>query len=67
MTRLQAVKKLLPFILPVVAVVAVAVVYIRLSCVDGGQSLCQNATEFINQTTPYQTPFQQFMNLFTFG
>jgi len=62
MTRLQAIRKLLPLIMPVVAVVAVAVVYIRLGCVDGA-TLCQNVTEFIEATTIPPTPFEEFLSL----
>ena len=65
MTRLQAVRRLLPFILPVVAVVATAIVYIKLGCQPG--TGCENVTAMMAAQTPYQTPFEEFLSLWSFG
>ena len=65
-TRAVIVKHILPLVVPVLAGLAMTVVYIRLSCIDGA-TLCQNVTELTLQTAKHPTGFQEFLNLWTFG
>ena len=60
--RVLIVFRLLPVVIPAVTVIATMIVYLRLSCIDGA-TLCGNVTPFI----PYQTPFQEFLNLWQIG
>ena len=65
MTRLQVIRKLMPLILPVVAVVAMAIVTIKLSCIDG-MTACENVSEMASQM-PQPSIFSEWLNLWHFG
>ena len=65
MNRAGTVRKILPVLVPVVTAIAVAIVYIRLSCVDGA-TLCGNVSQMINETTVKQSVFLEVLSLFGF-
>ena len=65
MNRAGAVRKILPVLVPALTVIAVAIVYIKLSCIDGA-TLCGNVSQMITETTVKQSVFQEVLSLFGF-
>ena len=63
MSRTIAIRKVLPVLLPAITAIAVAIVYIRLSCIDGAVA-CGNVSQMINETAVHQSAFQEIIELF---
>ena len=66
MNREHAIRKVLPVLIPAITAIAMAIVTIRLGCIDSGTSVCENVTEFISRTEIHKSAFQEVMSLFGF-